>query len=293
MGAGDISADPSTTTTADLATSEILIQANPPTVFTTGDNQYQLGQIEDFTDPDGYAGSWGRAVLRSKTCPTVGNHEYGDPLPGPAGYLAYFKPPCPHQPDIEYARTSAGTVIPTVYAFRPAPGSAWWGYVLDSECNHTGWEPGPDCSRYGNQLNWFRSHMAAHPTTCRIVFYHHPRFGNGAPYGDDSQVYWLYAVAASGGRASLIINGHNHAYERLTSMTVTGAIDTSYTAPRSITVGTGGASLIAFSRPTRTGTRYRDASHYGVLRITLGNGSWATEFDRTDGVVADRASAGC
>jgi hypothetical protein len=30
MGAGDISADPDTTTTADLATSEILIQASPP-----------------------------------------------------------------------------------------------------------------------------------------------------------------------------------------------------------------------------------------------------------------------
>ena len=30
MGAGDISADPDTTTTADLATSEILIQAGPP-----------------------------------------------------------------------------------------------------------------------------------------------------------------------------------------------------------------------------------------------------------------------
>ena len=293
MGAGDISADPDTTTTADLATSEILIQAGPPTVFTAGDNQYPQGQIGDFTNPDGYAGSWGRAALKSKTCPTVGNHEYADPLPGPAGYLAYFKPPCPHRPDIEYAKTSSGAIIPTVYAFRAAPGSGWWGYVLDSECNHSGWEPGPDCSRSGNQLNWFRSHMAAHPARCRIVFYHHPRFGNGAPFGDDSQVYWLYAVAASGGRASLIINGHNHAYERFTSMTVTGALDTSYTAPRSITVGTGGAPLIKFSKPARTGTRYRDASHFGVLRITLGPGYWSAEFDRTDGEIADRASAGC
>jgi hypothetical protein len=31
-----------------------------------------------------------------------------------------------------------------------------------------------------------------------------------------------------------------------------------------------------------------------MLRITLGPGNWSTEFDRTDGVVADRgASAGC
>ena len=292
MGAGDISADPDTATIADLATSEILLQASPATVFTTGDNQYPNGQIEDFTDPDGYAGSWGRPALKSRTCPSVGNHEYRDPLPGPAGYLAYFSPPCPHRPDIEYATTSSGSIIPTVYAYRPAPGSGWWAYVLDSQCTHVE-ERGPSCSRSSNQLNWFRAHMAAHPVKCRIVFYHHPRFGNGAPFGDDAQVYWLYAVAAYTGRASLIVNGHSHSYERFTSMTPDGAIDGSLTAPQSFTVGTGGAPLIAFSKPARTGTRYRDASHHGVLRITLGKGSWATEFDRTDGVVADRASAGC
>jgi hypothetical protein len=30
-----------------------------------------------------------------------------------------------------------------------------------------------------------------------------------------------------------------------------------------------------------------------VLRITLGKGHWTSEFDRVDGVVADKASAGC
>ena len=93
MGAGDISADPDTATTADLATRELMLQAGPATVFTAGDNQYPRGQLEDFTDPDGYAGSWGRVALKRKTCPAVGNHEYADPRRGPAGYLAYFSPP--------------------------------------------------------------------------------------------------------------------------------------------------------------------------------------------------------
>lgn len=34
MGAGDISADPDTATTTDLATSELMLQAGPATVFT-------------------------------------------------------------------------------------------------------------------------------------------------------------------------------------------------------------------------------------------------------------------
>jgi hypothetical protein len=292
MGAGDISADPDTATTADLATSELMLQAGPATVFTAGDNQYPRGELEDFTDPDGYAGSWGRVALKRKTCPAVGNHEYADPRRGPAGYLAYFSPPCPHRPDLEYARTREGAVIPTVYAYRPASGSGWWAYVLDSQCTHAG-EAGPGCARNSNQLNWFRVHMAAHPVKCRIVFYHQPRFGNGAPYGDDAKVHWLYAVAAYAGWASLIINGHSHAYERFTSMTASGTVDGSFTAPRSVTVGTGGAPLIRFSKAARSGTRYRDAAHHGVLRITLGKGYWTSEFDRVDGVVADKASAGC
>ena len=100
-------------------------------------------------------------------------------------------------------------------------------------------------------------------------------------------------MAAYAGRASLIINGHSHAYERFTSMTASGTVDGSFTAPRSVTVGTGGAPLIRFSKAARSGTRYRDAAHHGVLRITLGKSYWTSEFDRVDGVVADRASAGC
>jgi hypothetical protein len=50
---------------------------------------------------------------------------YDDPLPGPAGYLAYVSPPCPHRPDIEYAKTGGGYTLRTVHADRPAPGSGW------------------------------------------------------------------------------------------------------------------------------------------------------------------------
>ena len=87
MGAGDIDADPDQVGTDDLATSEILLQAMPATVFTAGDNQYPWGQIEDYQDPNGYSGTWGRAPLKAITCAAVGNHEYLDPRTGPAGFL--------------------------------------------------------------------------------------------------------------------------------------------------------------------------------------------------------------
>jgi hypothetical protein len=228
--------------------------------------------------------------LKTKTCPTVGNHEYADAPPGPAGYLQYFNRPCPHR-TIEYAKTSVGNIIPTVYAHACAPGSGWWCYHLDSQCTHAE-GAGPSCLRTGDMLNWFRGHMAAHPTERRLVFYHHPRFGNGAPWGDDSRVADIYAVAAYQGRACLIVNGHSHDYERFTSMTTDGKADTSFTAPRSITVGTGGAKLVSSTQPLRVGTRYREANH-GVLRILLGADNWTAEFDRANGTVVDRVSASC
>ena len=251
MGAGDISADPDTATTADLATSELMLQAGPATVFTAGDNQYPRGELEDFTDPDGYAGSWGRVALKRKTCPAVGNHEYADPRRGPAGYLAYFSPPVLSD---RTSSTRAPAKAPSSPPCTPTvrrPDRVGGAYGLDSQCTHAR-EAGPSCARNSNQLNWFRAHLAAHAVKCRIVFYHHPRFGNGAPYGDDAKVHWLHAVAAYAGRASLIINGHSHAYERFTSMTASGTVDGSFTAPRSVTVGTGGPpDPVLEGRPVR------------------------------------------
>ena len=58
------------------------------------------------------------------------------------------------------------------------------------------------------------------------------------------------------------------------------------------TVGTGGAAQIAFSKPIRVGTRVR-FNDYGVLRITLGAGSWSSEFDSISGQVRDKTGTNC
>jgi hypothetical protein len=119
-------------------------------------------------------------------------------------------------------------------------------------------------------LNWFRAHMAAHPAKCRLAIWHHPRWISGDARADeDVRVHELYNVSAYQGRISLILNGHSHSCQRFTSMLADGRIDLAYRAPRSITVGTGGAQLVPFTAPARTGTRFRTASHHGVLRVRL------------------------
>src|SRR5215216_2270293 len=95
MGAGDIDAGPDQVGTDDLATSELLLQAMPATVFTAGDNQYPWGQFEDDRDPNGYSGTWGRQPLKAITCAAVGNHEHLDPRTGPARVPGLLRPRLP------------------------------------------------------------------------------------------------------------------------------------------------------------------------------------------------------
>jgi hypothetical protein len=175
MGAGDIDADPAGTTTADRATSEIMIQANPATVSTAGDASIRTGPSRPTPIPT--ATSVRGGVPRSRARPTRRSATTITTIRFPAQLGIWpILASCPHRPDIEYARTSGGFIIPTVYADRPAPASGWWAYVLDSQCTHAE-DRGPSCPRYSNQLNWFRAPMATHPVRYRVVFWHHPQFG--------------------------------------------------------------------------------------------------------------------
>jgi acid phosphatase type 7 len=278
VAAGDISPDPSVTTSDDLRTAELAVAANPTVVAPLGDTQYYDGAYEKFVHPNGYQGSWGR--LKGKTCAVLGNHEYLDPPAGPAGFLAYF------QPDCFLPRSGPG--IPAVYVFTVG---TWRVYVLDSECQHK-WGTGPGCGRYDPMINWLRKDLQAHQGGCQLAMWHIPRWGQGAPWGDDAQITWLWSVFSYWG-GDLAVNAHEHAYARFTSMREDGTADPTFKGPRAITVGTGGKSLIAFTKPAHAGTRYRDDQHFGVLRLRLAPSAWYSEFRRTDGVVADQASAGC
>jgi hypothetical protein len=80
--------------------------------------------------------------------------------------------------------------------------------------------------------------------------------------------------------ATLILNGHDHDYERF--------------APRQgireIVAGTGGGELRPFIRRLG-GSEARDDSHYGVLLLTLHPNSYEWHFIGTDAVIYDQSSA--
>jgi hypothetical protein len=91
----------------------------------------------------------------------------------------------------------------------------------------------------------------------------------------------------------VVLSGHNHVYQRFGALHPLGHLGDYGAGIREFVVGTGGTGLYSFSTPPRTGSRYRDDGHYGVLELTLSPDSWSSAFHRTDGQVADQATAGC
>ena len=73
----------------------------------------------------------------------------------------------------------------------------------------------------------------------------------------------------------VIVNGHNHSYERFAPQDSNGRAD-----PRGIrefVVGTGGAPLTGF-RTAAANSQVRDANTWGVIKLTLRPDSYEWQF---------------
>jgi Calcineurin-like phosphoesterase len=282
FAAGDISPDPSSSATGDIVTSGIINKAianeQVNAVLALGDEQYEDGALTKFQSAAGYNGSWG--AFRNKTCPAPGNHEYK--TANAAGYFSYFgnNASCP------FALTVGP--VPGVYAFNLG---GWRLYSMNSDC---GREPGggsPSCTQFSPQLNWFKSDLEAHTNVCKLAYWHHPRFATHAPFGDDSVVDQLWnAFAHRGG--DVVLSGHNHAYERFTALDTNGQPNIT-SGMRELIVGTGGRSHIAFTGTVHAGSKFRDDTLFGVVRMKLTATGWSSEFRRENNTIVDKVAAGC
>ena len=96
----------------------------------------------------------------------------------------------------------------------------------------------------------------------------------------------LYAAGAE-----LIVNGHDHDYERFAPQDPSGK-EVRPTGIRELVVGTGGAVLRQF-HTLAANSDFRLAGSWGVLRLTLHPANYDWEFLPVDGAIADSGSALC
>jgi len=213
-GAGDI-ADCDDLSGAE-ATAKLL-EKIPGTVFTVGDNAYPSGTAQQFRDC--YGPTWGR--FKSRTRPTPGNHEFHS-----GGATPYF----------DYFGANAGDPAKGYYSYDLG---AWHIVALNSECAEAG-----GCQAGSPQEIWLRQDLAAHPAACALAYWHKPLFSSGAKHGNDPEMkpFWQDLYAA---RATVVLNGHDHDYERFAPQDPEGKPDPAL-GIREFVVGTGLSRQLQF-----------------------------------------------
>jgi hypothetical protein len=221
------------------------IERSRPDAFLYLGDVYPGGTWADYRR--NYHPIYGR--LAPITWPTPGNHEW---WARDQGYFPYWRP---HGRARPWYRFSLG---------------GWEILGLNSEAPHTRGSP---------QLRWLGRVLASGTGTCRLAFWHRPRFSSDTYRGDAPDVAPLWNALQ--GHARLVLNGHGHALLRFRRR---GSL-TEYVA------ATGGRVRYAIRPDPRLAFGRSDRT--GALRVELSPGEATLEFRAVNGELLDRSRATC
>jgi hypothetical protein len=230
------------------ATAALIVARPNAVVFTAGDNSNETGSFSE------YAGcvdkTWG--AFKSRIHPVPGNHDYMT-----AGATPYFV----------YFGAAAGPSGKGWYSYDLA--NAWHVVALNAMCSEVG-----GCGAGSPQEVFLRADLAANAGKHIVAVWHIPAFSSGSVHGDDSTytAWWQDLYAA---HAEIVLNGHDHDYERFALQSPSGRADLN--GIREFVVGTGGASQRGFGT-IRANSKVRNSGTYGVLELTLGAHSYSWQF---------------
>jgi alkaline phosphatase len=242
-----------------------LIEQRKGLVITAGDNAYESGTLAEFRVH--YAPTWGRFLERTRATP--GNHEYY--TPGARGYFDYFG-------------WRAGPERLGYYSLKVGD---WRIYALDSEVCELDVGCGPGSPQY----TWLKKTLAKPAARCSLAVYHTPLFSSGF-HGNEPRVRPLYRLLYEAG-VELIVNGHEHDYERLAPARPDGRID-SKKGVHQIIAGTGGAPLRPKGAREAAHSRLYSDDAWGVLELRLKQRSYTWTFLPVEGeTFTDRGTRSC
>ncbi|HET9010780.1 MAG TPA: PKD domain-containing protein, partial [Gemmatimonadaceae bacterium] len=240
LAAGDIA---SCGQERDESTARIL-DSIPGTVFTLGDNVYPDAQHADYVNC--FEPTWGRH--KGRLFAVLGNHEY---TVDPAASFDYFG-------------DRAGPRGLGYYSYNVGD----WHIVVINDNLPIGTGSTQDV--------WLKADLAANPRACTLAMFHQPRFmsaDDAYTLRDSRKTLWNRLYAAG---AELVLNGHQHFYERFHPMRPDGTRDDA-TGIQEMIVGVGGESSDAPTVNIWPTSAVR-SDHFGVLKLTLLPGRWEWKF---------------
>jgi hypothetical protein len=225
-----------------------------------GDYQYQTGSLADYNayfDKD-----WGPLVpkIYPVLAPTHDQNWGGDPLKywnggGASGY-------------------KAPVTLSTHQSYSFDKGT-WHFIAIDDSC----YREALICSTTA-LLAWVKADLAAHPSKCTLAYWHQAYFTSTAEHAPFQEMQPVVQALYDSG-VDVVLQGHNHNYERFAPQTPARAPDPAK-GIRAFVVGTGGIGFYSF-RDTAANSEARSDSSYGVLRMTLRDGSYEWQFQNTGG----------
>jgi acid phosphatase type 7 len=270
IAAGDIA---SCDETGDEQTAKLIqsmLEKTPATVAALGDLVYPTGKLETYKNC--YGPSWGQFLKQTKAA--IGNHDYSGGTS--QDYYTYF-------------RAAAGPNPDGYYSYDLGTGSSTWHViVLNSNC----WAVG-GCETGSKQYKWLQQDLeknqTKNQTNCTIAYWHHPRFSS-ALHGNNEFMQDVWALLANGG-VEVILNGHDHDYERFAPLNAAGK--PSEKGTREFVVGTGGKNTYPFLI-TKPGSQVRKTGVFGVLELKLKASSYDWRFVPVAGkTFTDSGSTNC
>jgi hypothetical protein len=255
--AGDIACDPTSANfnggdgTADMCRQKKTADLLPgvDAVLALGDIQYENATTSKFAGA--YDPTWGQ--FKPITYPVPGNHEYN--TTGAADYFTYFG-------------AAAGDPAKGYYSVDIG---SWHVIALNSNCSIV------SCAAGSEQELWLKADLAANADKqCTLAMWHQAHFTSGPHQPDDdgsTAAFWddLYA-----GGAELVLNGHDHNYQRYPPLKPDGTPDAN--GVREIIAGTGGKDQ---DRTPTLNAPLPDVAHggiFGVLKLWLYKGGYDWQF---------------
>jgi hypothetical protein len=312
--AGNIACDPnnpafnglagSSTACRMLDVSDLLLRSDGSqayrAVLSLGDNQYVCGGLTAYQRS--YDPTWGRAATR--TYPVTGDKDYrssanaptgtdcSDPPGDASGFFSYFDGLVPSPAPGYLGPASDPMGAGGYYSFdlprgcTPGVGSPCWHVIaLNSNCRKA-----PGCTPGTTQYSWLSNDLTTHPESsypCTLVYWHVPRFSSGAHNAalaggiDPTYLSWWKLLYAKG--ADVILNAHEHDYERFAPMDPAGNPDAA-AGIREWVVGTGGASHARFPSAARLPTSQASNDNtFGILTLQLHTDSYDWRFVPAEG----------